>query len=415
MNSNTELLKQLKIDKSHKEAPGGGPPWGRIAAMAGVVILLAIIGAAGWFFLGHRPVEVQTATAVAPASAGEAGAVLQATGYVTARRQATVSAQITGTLTDVLIEEGDRVSKGQILARLEDNALRASLQSAQAQAAAAHASVNQNEAQLDQALRDATRQEALVGRGLVSKQLAEQSRTQANTYRAQLNTARRQAQAADAQVGVAQVNLDYTVVRAPFDGVITDKAAQVGEIVSPLSAGGGFTRTGVGTIVDMDSLEIDVDVNEAYIGRVQPNMSAEAVLDAYPDWRIPAHVIAIVPAADRGKATVKVRVAIEQKDGRIVPDMGVRVSFLEHRAEAHAVAPKGVMVPSNAIVQRDGRDVAFVVADEKAHRREVTAAKAANNDVRLVTTGLAAGDTVITAPPDTVVDGTAVRVTQPTP
>lgn len=415
MNSNTELLKQLKIDKSHKEAPGGGPPWGRIAAMAGLVILLAVIGAAGWFFLGHRPVEVQTATAVAPASAGEAGAVLQATGYVTARRQATVSAQITGTLTDVLIEEGDRVSKGQILARLEDNALRASLQSAQAQAAAAHASVNQNEAQLDQALRDATRQEALVGRGLVSKQLAEQSRTQANTYRAQLNTARRQAQAADAQVGVAQVNLDYTVVRAPFDGVITDKAAQVGEIVSPLSAGGGFTRTGVGTIVDMDSLEIDVDVNEAYIGRVQPNMSAEAVLDAYPDWRIPAHVIAIVPAADRGKATVKVRVAIEQKDGRIVPDMGVRVSFLEHRAEAHAVAPKGVMVPANAIVQRDGRDVAFVVADEKAHRREVTAAKAANNDVRLVTTGLAAGDTVITAPPDTVVDGTAVRVTQPTP
>jgi len=415
MNSNTELLKQLKIDKSHKEAPGGGPPWGRIAAMAGVVILLAVIGAAGWFFLGHRSVEVQTATAVAPASAGEAGAVLQATGYVTARRQATVSAQITGTLTDVLIEEGDRVSKGQILARLEDNALRASLQSAQAQAAAAHASVNQNEAQLDQALRDATRQEALVGRGLVSKQLAEQSRTQANTYRAQLNTARRQAQAADAQVGVAQVNLDYTVVRAPFDGVITDKAAQVGEIVSPLSAGGGFTRTGVGTIVDMDSLEIDVDVNEAYIGRVQPNMSAEAVLDAYPDWRIPAHVIAIVPAADRGKATVKVRVAIEQKDGRIVPDMGVRVSFLEHRAEARTDAPKGVMVPASAIVQRDGRDVAFVVADDKAHRHEVTAAKAANNDVRLVTVGLAAGDTVITAPPDTVVDGTAVRVTQPTP
>jgi RND family efflux transporter MFP subunit len=415
MNSNTELLKQLKIDKSHKEAPGGGPPWGRIAAMAGVVILLAVIGAAGWFFLGHRSVEVQTATAVAPASAGEAGAVLQATGYVTARRQATVSAQITGTLTDVLIEEGDRVSKGQILARLEDNALRASLQSAQAQAAAAHASVNQNEAQLDQALRDATRQEALVGRGLVSKQLAEQSRTQANTYRAQLNTARRQAQAADAQVGVAQVNLDYTVVRAPFDGVITDKAAQVGEIVSPLSAGGGFTRTGVGTIVDMDSLEIDVDVNEAYIGRVQPNMSAEALLDAYPDWRIPAHVIAIVPAADRGKATVKVRVAIEQKDGRIVPDMGVRVSFLEHRAEAPTDAPKGVMVPASAIVQRDGHDVAFVVADDKAHRHEVTAAKAANNDVRLVTVGLAAGDTVITAPPDTVVDGTAVRVTQPTP
>jgi RND family efflux transporter MFP subunit len=415
MNSNAELLRQLKIDKQHKEAPGGGPPWGRIAAIAGAAVLVLALAGGAWLAFGHRPVEVQTATAVAPASASQAGAVLQATGYVTARRQATVSAQITGTLTDVLIEEGDRVKKGQVLARLEDNALRASLQSAQANAAAAHASVAQAEAQLDQALRDATRQEALVGRGLVSKQLAEQARTQANTNRAQLNTARRQAQAADSQVGVSQVNLDYTVVRAPFDGVITDKAAQVGEIVSPLSAGGGFTRTGVGTIVDMDSLEIDVDVNEAYIGRVQPAMAAEAVLDAYPDWRIPAHVIAIVPAADRGKATVKVRVALESKDARIVPDMGVRVSFLERREQANTVAPKGVMVPANAIVQRDGKDVAFTITDDKARRHDVTAAKDAVNDLRLVTAGLAAGDTVITTPPDTVTDGTAVRVTPPTP
>ncbi|KJV37327.1 efflux RND transporter periplasmic adaptor subunit [Luteibacter yeojuensis] len=415
MNSNAELLRQLKIDKQHKDAPGGGPPWGRIAAIGGAVVLVLALAGGAWVAFGHRPVDVQTATAVAPASASQAGAVLQATGYVTARRQATVSAQITGTLTEVLIEEGDRVKKGQVLARLEDNALRASLQSTQANAAAAHASVAQAEAQLDQALRDATRQEALVGRGLVSKQLAEQARTQANTYRAQLNTARRQAQAADSQVGVSQVNLDYTVVRAPFDGVITDKAAQVGEIVSPLSAGGGFTRTGVGTIVDMDSLEIDVDVNEAYIGRVQPAMAAEAVLDAYPDWRIPAHVIAIVPAADRGKATVKVRVALESKDARIVPDMGVRVSFLERREAAATAAPKGVMVPASAIVPRDGKEVAFTVDDDKAHRHEVTAAKDAVNDLRLVTAGLAAGDTVITTPPDTVTDGTAVHVTPPTP
>jgi RND family efflux transporter MFP subunit len=415
MNSNTELLRQLKIDKAHKEAPGGGPPWGRIAAIGGVVVLLLAVGVGAWAFFARRPVDVQVATAVAPSTAATAGAVLQATGYVTARREATVSAQITGALTEVLIEEGDRVAKGQVLARLDDNALRAGLASAQASAQAAHATVAQNEAQLDQALRDATRQEALVGRGLVSKQIAEQTRTQANTYRAQLNTARRQAQSADAQVGVAQVNLDYTVVRAPFDGVITDKAAQVGEIVSPLSAGGGFTRTGVGTIVDMDSLEIDVDVNEAYIGRVQPAMAAEAVLDAYPDWRIPAHVIAIVPAADRGKATVKVRVALEQKDARIVPDMGVRVSFLERRGEAHADAPKGVMVPSSAIVQRDGHDVAFVVADEKARRHAVTLAPAVNNDMRLVTAGLNAGDTVITAPADTVVDGAPVHINPSTP
>jgi RND family efflux transporter MFP subunit len=417
MNSNTELLRQLKIDKSHKEGHGGGGgSGGRTALIAAAVLVVVLVVAGGaWAFLARRPVEVRTATAVAPSAASEAGAVLQATGYVTARRQATVSAQITGSLVEVLIEEGDRVKKGQVLARLEDNALRASLDSARANAAAAHANVMQSEAQLQQARRDADRQEALVGRGLVSRQLAEQTRTQANTLRAQLNTARRQADAADAQVGVGQVNLEYTVVRAPFDGVITDKAAQVGEIVSPLSAGGGFTRTGVGTIVDMDSLEIDVDVNEAYIGRVQPDMPAEAVLDAYPEWRIPAHVIAIVPAADRGKATVKVRVALEQKDARIVPDMGVRVSFLDRRAPAQTSVPKGVMVPSAAVVRRDDRDIVYTVADGKAARRPVTAAKQANGDLRLVTDGVAAGDTVIVSPPDDLADGTAVRTATTTP
>jgi RND family efflux transporter MFP subunit len=416
MNGNAELLRQLKIDKSHKEAHGGGGPGSRVALIVGIVIvvLLALAGGA-WAFLAHRPVEVRTATAVSPAANAEAGAVLQATGYITARRQATVSAQITGTLTDVLIEEGDRVKKGQVLARLEDNALRASLDSARANAAAAHASVAQNEAQLDQALRDAVRQEALVGRGLVSKQLSEQARTQANTFRAQLNTARRQAEAADAQVGVGKVNLDYTIVRAPFDGVITDKAAQVGEIVSPLSAGGGFTRTGVGTIVDMDSLEIDVDVNEAYIGRVQPDMPAEAVLDAYPEWKIPAHVIAIVPTADRGKATVKVRVALEKKDARIVPDMGVRVSFLERRAPAQAAAPQGVFVPAAALVRRDGHEVVFTVADNTATRHDVTVTTPATGDMRLVTTGLAAGDTVVVAPPASLADGSAVTIAKTTP
>ncbi|WP_426286605.1 efflux RND transporter periplasmic adaptor subunit [Luteibacter sp. E-22] len=416
MNSNKELLRQLKIDKSQKEPHGGGRA-GTHTVLIVVVVSFVVLVAAGGIraFLAHRPVEVRTATAVSPSAGTEAGAVLQATGYVTARRQATVSAQITGTLVEVLIEEGDRVKKGQVLARLEDNALRASLESARANAAATHANVAQVQAQLDQSLRDADRQEALVGRGLVSRQLAEQSRTQAHTFRAQLNTARRQADAAEAQVAVGQVNLDYTVIRAPFDGVITDKAAQVGEIVSPLSAGGGFTRTGVGTIVDMDSLEIDVDVNEAYIGRVQPDMPAEAVLDAYPDWRIPAHVIAIVPAADRGKATVKVRVALENKDARIVPDMGVRVSFLERRAPVQASAPKGVLVPTAAIVRRDGQEVVYTVADDKAIRRQVTAAKQGAGELRLVTDGVAAGDTVIVSPPDSLADGAAVRVATQTP
>jgi RND family efflux transporter MFP subunit len=208
---------------------------------------------------------------------------------------------------------------------------------------------------------------------------------------------------------VAKVNFDYTVVRAPFSGVVTTKDAQVGEIISPLSAGGGFTRTGVGTIVDMDSLEIDVDVNEAYIGRIKPGMPAEAVLDAYPDWKIPAHVVAIVPTADRGKATIKVRVALEQKDARVVPDMGARVSFLEEKAKAGAAAPQGVLVPATAIVQRDGHSVVFVLDGEQVRQRTVTPATQTYGDLRLLPSAVSAGESVVVSPPPALKDGSDVQ------
>ena len=406
---NAELLKELRIDRDQREDAGHGP--GRWPWIVGGVVLLLAAGAAGWMLWGRRPVEVQTAAAVAPSTTGpSAGAVLQATGYITARRQATVSAQITGTLTDVLFEEGDRVQKDQVLARLDDNAYRAALDAAQANARAAEAQILQLQAQLDQAQHDAARLHTLAATGLVSKQQDEQARTLVNTTQAQLNSQRKLAAAAQAQATQAQVNFDYTVVRAPFTGVITVKAAQVGEIISPLSAGGGFTRTGVGTIVDMDSLEIDVDVNEAYIGRVKSAMPAEAVLDAYPDWKIPAHVIAIVPAADRGKATVKVRVALDQKDPRIVPDMGVRVSFLEQAAPRQAAEPpKGVLVPAGAIAPRDGHDAVFVVSDDVAHQRTVQPAPQAYGEMRLLPVGVQAGETVVVSPPAELKDGARVK------
>jgi len=401
---NAELLRQLRIDRSSRDLePSHRGRWIAVAAI--VVVLLAIAAGVAWWL--QRPLSVQVATAVAPQAGDSSGAVLQATGYVTARREATVSAQITGTLTAVLIEEGDHVRKGQVLARLEDNAYRASLDAALAAARAAHAQVGQLEAQLRQAQADARRQDTLVAQGLTSKQAAEQARTAVASYAAQVNAQRREAEAADAQARQAQVNFDYTVVRSPFDGVITEKAAQVGEIVSPLSAGGGFTRTGIGTIVDMDSLEVDVDVNEAYIGRVKPDMPAEAVLDAYPDWRIPAHVIAIVPAADRGKATVKVRVALEQKDARIVPDMGVRVSFLEAKPVATAQVPHGVLVPAKAVVQRDGHDVVFVVRGDRARLTRVQPQPM--GEQRLLPAGVQPGETVVVSPPATLRDGMAVK------
>lgn len=407
--ANADLLKELRIEKHLREEHGQGPgrwPW----VVGGVLLVVAIAALVAWLVMGHRAIEVQTAQAQSPVANAAAGAVLQATGYVTARRQATVSAQITGTLTEVLIEEGDHVKQGQIVARLDDSQYKAALDAARTAAAASHALVAQYKAQLAQNERDAVRNETLAKRGLVPAQVAEQARTLVDSTRAQLVSQQRSADSADAQVVEARVNFDYCVIRAPFDGVITTKDAQVGEIVSPFSAGGGFTRTGVGTVVDMDSLEVDVDVNEAYIGRVKPNMPAEAVLDAYPDWKIPAHVIAIVPAADRGKATVKVRVAMEKKDSRIVPDMGVRVSFLEQKQdEPQAQAPQGALVPTAAIAQRDGHGVVFIVRGDAVQQHDVSSTASKVGDQSLLPTGIDVGDTVVVSPPAELKDGDRIK------
>jgi HlyD family secretion protein len=375
------------------------------------VVVLAATGAAAWWYLAaNKPIAVQTAAVRANGQGPSADAVLQATGYVTARRSATVSAQITGTLTEVLIEEGFRVKKGQVLARLEDSALKANLATAQAQARSAQAGVAQVRAQLAQAEADARRQAELAAQGMTTRQTQEQAATAVKTFTAQVEAAQRQAEAAQAQVVQARVNFDYATVRAPFDGIVTARAAQVGEIISPLSAGGGFTRTGVGTIVDMDSLEVGVDVNEAYIAQVKPEMPCEAVLDAYPDWKIPAHVLAVIPSADRGKATVKVRVVLEQKDERVVPDMGVRVTFLAAKSKgpkSTATPVAGMLLPPEALVQRDGADTVFVVNEGQAQQRAVKLG-ADVGKFRLVTEGLKAGETVVVSPPAELKNGSNV-------
>ncbi|NCT67711.1 MAG: efflux RND transporter periplasmic adaptor subunit [Rhodanobacteraceae bacterium] len=404
----SDLLQQLRIDRSEPppRSLGAGVWVGAVVA----VLALAALAAGGWWFLRDgKAIEVEAATAAAPASGGGSTAVLQATGYVTARRQATVSAQITGTLLDVLIEEGEHVEAGQVLAHLEDTAQRAMLAQAQAGLKAAQAQLAQAQAQLAQNRRDLARADELVGRKLVSRQAAELARTQVEAQQALVEAQRRQVEVAQAGVAAAQVQLDYCTVRAPFAGVVVAKAAQPGEIVSPLSAGGGFTRTGVGTIVDMDSLEVEVDVNESYIQRVAAKQPTEAVLDAYPDWKIPGHVIAIIPTADRGKATVKVRVALAQKDARIVPDMGVRVSFLEEADKSEATAPPaGVLVPTGSIVQRDGGSAVFVLDGERVRLRSVTTGQVFG-ELRLVE-GLVAGARVVRVPPAELADGARVQV-----
>lgn len=403
----TGLLKELRIDGAQREDQGGGPPkwvWG---GLAGLVALALAGGAAWWFVAGNKAVAVQTATVRANGQGPSADAVLQATGYVTARRMATVSAQMTGTLTEVLIDEGFKVRKGQVLARLDDTGLKAGLAAAEAQIRTAEANQGQLRAQLAQAQADERRQAELAASGMTTRQSREQASTAVKTVSAQLEAAQRQVELAQAQARQARVNFDYATVRAPFDGIVTARAAQVGEIISPLSAGGGFTRTGVGTIVDMDSLEVNVDVNEAYIAQVKADMPCEAVLDAYPDWKIPAHVVAVIPSADRGKATVKVRVALEQKDDRVVPDMGVRVSFLAAKPKAEARPVPGVLVPPDAVVERDGGPAVFVVQDGRAERRAVKV----GGDIgkfRLATDGLKAGETVVVSPPAELKNGSNV-------
>ncbi len=410
------LLRKLQLDPEQRgNSPSGRRSWWLSGAI--LLFLALAAGVAAYFLLRGSSFEVKTAVAVAPTGAGGTNAILQATGYVTARRQATVSAQITGALTEVLIEEGEHVNAGQVLARLDDTSQRAARAQAQAQLETAQALLNQYDAQLAQARRDLNRTESLFAERIVSAQVLETDRTQVEVLTAQVASQRKQIELARATVQAADVQLNYTTLRSPFAGVITAKAAQAGEIVSPTSAGGGFTRTGVGTIVDMNSLEIEVEVNEANINRIHPGQPARATLDAYPEWKIPAHVIAIIPTADRNKATVKVRIAIEQKDPRILPDMGVQVSFLEEasKGDSQGAASReggwtsaGVLVPSSAIVERGGKNVVLTVDGDRVHAHVVTAGQT-YGDLRLVG-GVTKGTTVVSSPPAEMDDGARILV-----
>ena len=403
-----DLLGQLRIDRDspHAEEPRRSLPWGWL------LVVLIVSGALAWWFFGRQPaaIAVQTALAVPAANAPTSNSVLDASGYVVARRQATVSAQVTGKVREVLIEEGMRVSAGQIMATLDDTQQRADLQFREAQLLSSRSQLTEIEANLRQAKADLRRQQEIFDRKLGTAAQLDAARTQAESLAARLASQRSQVKVAGESVAMSQVSLDQTVIRAPFAGVVIAKAAQSGEMISPISAGGGFTRTGIGTIVDMDSLEVEVDVNEAFIGRVQARMPTEANLNAYPDWRIPGEVVAVIPAADRTKATVRVRVALAEKDPRIVPEMGVRVRFLETRASEPTSLPAltGVLVPKGAVTERAGKSVVFVFEGDRAQLREVTAA-ATIADFRNITAGLAAGVSVIVAPPAELSDGALVK------
>ena len=404
MSAEKEALEKLRIDRAEVE---DSPRRGWIVAIVAAVLVVAAVT---WWLAGRSGVaEVRTVIA-REIRVGAGSTVLNASGYVTARRQATVSSKITGKVVEVFIEEGMIVEDGQILARLDDSNVLVSLRLAEAQLDSAESSLAETEVLLAEARLNQRRSENLVQQEIASDAELDRARAAADSLAARLERQREEVGVAARQVAVWQQQLDDTVIRAPFTGVVVAKNAQPGEMISPISAGGGFTRTGIGTIVDMSSLEIEVDVNEAYINRVSAGQKVEARLDSYPDWPIPCHVIAIIPTADRQRATVSVRVGFEALDPRILPDMGVKVAFQESAA---AEGPSSRVVLPKSAVRRDGdREVVLVVVEGQVERRAVTIGESRGEEV-YITSGLAAGEKVVIAGPADLADGDSVKEIKP--
>jgi RND family efflux transporter MFP subunit len=396
-------LSALKIDEHARSRSGS--KWLRwVAAAVGVCFL---VFALGFVLIGKAP-SVQLATAHST-SGDTRVALLNASGYVTPRRRATVAAKITGRVVKMNAEEGMQVQEGQVLAVLDESDARTRLVSAQADRDATWAALADLQVNLVNADRELHRTQELEKAGVSSPQALDLARTTADSYRARIQSTDEQVRAADARIKVAKQDLDNCTVRAPFAGVVVSKDAQVGEMVSPVSAGGGFTRTGIATIVDMNSNEVEVDVNESYIARVEPGQPVTSVLDAYPDWKIPSHVRTVIPTADRQKATVKVRISFDKLDPRILPDMGVKVTFLGEDTGAAKAAAR-VLAPHDAVRQENGQPVVFLYRDGKVERRAVRVGATQGNDVEIIA-GVADGDRLVVGS-EPLKDGQRVDVKQ---
>ncbi|HEV3217081.1 MAG TPA: efflux RND transporter periplasmic adaptor subunit [Vicinamibacterales bacterium] len=404
----TDLKQDLAALRIEREPDR--PSAARWIVWVGALIVLATASVAAWrWATRERAIEVQAAT-VTERAAGTQAAVLNASGYVTARRRATVSSKVTGKVIEVNVEEGRAVTQGEVLARLDDSTERAALALVTAQAEAARRAVAENEVHLAQARTTLARVAKLRKDGLITDADVDTAKADVDGTDARINALNQAINVAERQIDVQKTDLDNTVIRAPFSGVAISKDAQPGEMVSPVSAGGGFTRTGICTIVDMRSLEIEVDVNESYINRVRSAQHVTAVLDAYPDWQIPAHVIAVVPTADRQKATVLVRIGFEALDPRILPDMGVKVTFLrDPDQEAAPAAQPTTLAPKAAVAADNGNNFVFVVSGDSVERRAVKVGGSDGDRVEVLA-GLRPGDRVVVSPPPDLKDGAKVMV-----
>jgi RND family efflux transporter MFP subunit len=397
-------LDDLRID--HKPARKPASPVKLVLPVA--VIVLVVLA---WFWWRSRGSALEVQTALVRESATQTGrTVLNASGYVTARREATVSSKVTGKVVEVLIEEGMKVKDAQVLARVDDTNIKTSLRVAEAQLDSARSSLDETRALLKQAEQEFNRMTELAKNKIASQSDLDVAESNAKSLSARLARQELDATVAERQVALWQQQMEDSIIRAPFAGIVTTKDAQPGEMISPVSAGGGFTRTGICTIVDMESLEIEIDVNESYINRVEAGQAVEATLDAYPEWRIPCKVIAIIPTADRQKSTVKVRVGFDKLDPRILPEMAVKVGFRESSGEAKG--GRTLTIPKSAVQNQDGHDIVFVVQNGHAERRAVTVAGTLDNDA-VLSTGVFGGERVILDSPPNLKDGTVVKEKKP--
>jgi RND family efflux transporter MFP subunit len=405
-------LASLKIHDSARTRGNTGKYLGYFAAVVGGLLLVG----GGVFALRNRAPMVEVTTA-RPAGDRAQQTLLNASGYVTPRTRATVAAKITGRVTSVHFDEGDRVKQGQLLATLDDSDARRALDSAVADRDSAKAAIQDYEVQLRYAEIQLHRTQELKAANVQSQDQLDNAITAADSLRAKIALAKQQVAASEARIHEAQQVVDNCTIRAPFSGIIVSKDAQVGEMVSPVSAGGGFTRTGIATIVDMNSNEVEVDVNEAYIARVEPRQRVTSTLDAYPDWQIPSHVRTVIPTADRQKATVKVRISFDKLDPRILPDMGVKVAFYgedsdkkEGKKKDEGAKPTALIAKS-AVRSDGGRPYVFLVRNSKLERRGVTLGNDRGSDVEVLA-GVNANDTLVLHGPENLRDGDTVRINQ---
>jgi RND family efflux transporter MFP subunit len=399
-------LGSLRIADSHRSGGKTGKVLGYAAAVIGAVVIIAALALG---FRNQTP-AVEVVTAQKP-DVGGRSAILNASGYVTPRRRATIAAKITGRVTGVFFDEGTHVHAGQLLATLDDSDVRKALDSAKADRDSSQAAIADYEVQLKFAQIQLRRADQLQKAGVQTQEQLDTASTNADSLKAKINLAKQQVQSSEMRIREAQQAVDNCVINAPYDGIVVSKDAQVGEMVSPISAGGGFTRTGIATIVDMNSNEIEVDVNESYIARVKDKQKVTAILDAYPNWEIPSHVRTVIPTADRQKATVKVRISFDKLDPRILPDMGIKVTFLsDEPVKKDAAAPVvAALLPNEALHDDGGKKIVFLVKNDKLERRAVSVGSVQGAQTEILS-GIVAGDSVVVKGPVNMQDGLAVQI-----